>query len=333
MPGLQEARSQISSDEPVVRAHGFLSARRLVLALDASEAELFVNSLRSDEEKSVHANPARLALLNEYYASIKKIDKIDDWLIEKNRVYNTEKASLFSVKSGSVTPELYFNPALGGTMLYLPARSIATKSPEAYDLLGDLINLSLRPLNLSGIDKVIAGIVRISSEICQNSLLHALDINTKKSYARGGPDKLEVASTWGIVLKRRDKFSKSLIEDLDYYQEYKEYIDHTYSKTPRFVSCTIFDSGPGITKHYSYYKNRDLGKISDIIDGKLSSTNIRGAGGGLSILMREIAKNNGFVRIRETDKQLVAFGDSKFESDGRERAIAGTAIDAIFPLV
>lgn len=180
-------------------------------------------------------------------------------------------------------------------------------------------------------------ITRSTREIYDNILNHAVHASHAPKYQYTDLHKRERARFWFFGF-RRFVYSDSS-EYFSSLPSFKEYRDKFSKPAKYYIVVKISDDGPGIVRYYTVCSGKDDDKTSlaEIIQNRLSSTNISGAGHGISNAAAEIIRNKGFLQVEANSESYTNFYDAERDiaaerSAASSASFAGTSVDLILPV-
>ncbi|MFV1808832.1 hypothetical protein [Phaeobacter sp. Ax4a-4a] len=117
-----------------------------------------------------------------------------------------------------------------------------------------------------------------------------------------------------------------------------EYIDMYLSgkgeKGARFLLFSYADNGPGIIEHlnrYSADNRQEVQSLSDVIDQRLTTSSVAGAGDGLSNMKEAIQSVDGLIHIQSGAHTYHFNGIDESIQTGRASTKRGTLLTFVFP--
>ena len=179
----------------------------------------------------------------------------------------------------------------------------------------------------------------IHYEITDNSYWHALKTGANTYYQKTSDEVffgdilcLQIHS-FSRINPRKAKIDKDWPEDLsDYVAQYSKSFG---KKSVRFVITSYIDNGPGILQHVRRFSINDASNpatISDIIESKITTRDIPGAGEGLSHVLKAISEVNGLLILTSGDRRFVFSGLTEEKIEHSIENSRGTMITIITPV-
>ncbi|TAX90252.1 hypothetical protein [Rhizobium leguminosarum] len=180
-------------------------------------------------------------------------------------------------------------------------------------------------------------ITRATREIYDNILNHAYHASHAPKYQYTEQHRRERARFWFFGFRRFVYSDQSAyFSTLRFFQDYRV---SSASAAKYYIVVNITDDGPGIVRYYSICadeneKRVDLGRI---IQQKLSSTTISGAGHGISNAASEIIQSRGYLQVEANSEIYSTYYDGsqdKIVNSGASSEVtrAGTTVDLVIPV-
>ena len=184
----------------------------------------------------------------------------------------------------------------------------------------------------------IYSLARSAREIYDNTLTHAFfATRAPLSYINSDEPRRNRSNFWFFGF-RRFPFSPTSEYFLGLPQ-IDEYLDSLERRVRYFIAVNITDDGPGVLRYYNLctMPHRPIRKIGQLIDKKLSSTDLAGAGWGFSNVIMELEADRGYFNIDSYGDQFSAFYNREsgvMTEDRKSPTIyAGTTVDILIPIL
>lgn len=180
-------------------------------------------------------------------------------------------------------------------------------------------------------------ITRATREIYDNILNHAFHASHAPKYQYTEQHQRERSRFWFFGFRRFVYSDQSAyFSTLRAFQSYRL---NCASPAKYYIVVNITDDGPGIVRYYqiSSGKGDPETSLASIIEQKLSSTNIPGAGHGINNAISEVIFSKGYLQVESNSQIYCVYFDGiqqkSIEINEKSDVIrAGTSVDIVIPV-
>ena len=343
---LKQIRSLISNDKFGVGSRNYLAS--LYLAKAAAEEPSFLKAmsdiLEKDETSRSTINIYRCSLI--FYINYRLLKReIPPVVIEKAAILKSHGGSLLNGKPGSLSdPNLPYDLLLPFGLYYgtssdyfseVDFQTDLTKADKTLRSFFIKIGTGRFDPNTHGWVDTLPGPVR---EIYENTLTHAfLATRAPTRYVADDHNWMKRANFWFFSF-RRFAYDRNA-EHLRSLFGFDRYADSLQKKVLFFVAINIADDGPGMVPYFneSSRDGRKVETVSQIINGRLSSTGLKGAGYGITNAISKLLYSRGLFTISSIDNQYSIFQSRdglpiRQEKHVTQGLLAGTNVDMLVPI-
>ncbi|QEE43954.1 hypothetical protein FVA81_04705 [Rhizobium sp. WL3] len=300
--------------------------------------------LEADESAYSRVNIFRLSMIFRMRNILLK-EALPDVFVEKSRFLEQKGGALFDESiagtlSSAVLPYqilLPFGLAYGTSRQYFSEidfnSSLTSADENLYRFFSKIGDDKFNQRTHSWIPQI----TRATREIYDNILSHAYHASYAPKYQYTEEHQRDRARFWFFGFRRFVYSDQSLyFSNLNRFHEYR---DSSVRKAKYYIVVSIVDDGPGIVDYYNVCKGEGASEITlgDVIQKKLSSSLISGAGHGLSNAAAEIIRSQGYLQVEANSEIYTTYYNGVQDNITKstmpsEVARAGTAVDLVIPV-